>query len=194
MQARDGYTIGQNERHRDELAVMHAVDEISDFELGNGAFPARRCDGCIGRGAHALRAAQRAGALVGSRRASCARRARIHVAAKLSGFATFGLATGGSARAGHALARRLFALPVVAERARAWADRTARAAVVDVVAGVDTLGAAAFEATIGAAGGASTSARAARSARTAGSSAPIARAAAPAAGSTRTATLGWFAA
>src|SRR3954462_10244904 len=149
MEACDGHTIGQNDRHRNELAVVDAVDEVSEFELGDGAFPARRCDGCIGRGAYALRAAQRAGALVGSRRASCARRTRIHVTAKLSGFATFALATGGSARAGHALARCLFALAVVAERARAGADGAARAAVVDVVAGVDTLGAAAFEATIG---------------------------------------------
>ena len=51
------------------------------------------------------------------------------------------------------MARCLVALPVVAKRAWAGADVAARAAVVDVIAGVNTLGTAAFEATIDPAAG-----------------------------------------
>src|SRR5450432_3536758 len=149
METRDGHTIGQNDRHRDELPMVHAVDEVTDFQLRDRALSAWRCDGRVRCRAHALRAAERAGAHVSSRRAGRARGPGIHVAAQLTCLAAFRLAAGGGPRAGHALAWRLVALAVVAERARPGADGAARAAVVDVVAGVDALSAAACEPAVG---------------------------------------------
>ena len=50
--------------------MVHAVDEVSALELGDGALSARRCNGRVWRRAHALSAAERASAPRGSTRAA----------------------------------------------------------------------------------------------------------------------------
>ena len=177
--------------------MVHAVDEVTDFELRDRALSARRCDRRARCRANALRAAERAGALVSSRRAGRARGPGIHVAAQLTCRAAFRLATGGGPRAGHALAGRLVALAVVAERARPRAHGAARAAVVDVVTGVDALSAAAFEPAAGPARrsartsgrAARTSGRAARTSRSTGAGDGTSRPTRTASGETSAATV-----
>lgn len=47
--------------------MVHAVDEVSYFEIGDGALPARRCNRRVWRRAHALSAAERASPFVAER-------------------------------------------------------------------------------------------------------------------------------
>src|SRR6478609_971740 len=148
MWAGDRHSIGQDDRYCDDLSVVHAVDEVVSFELRDRAVTAWRCDRCVGRSADALRAAQRARALVSRWEAGCARNPQAHMATELAFIAAFGFATSCGPRAGHSLARRLVTGSVVAERSRAGTHVAARAAVLDVVARVDAFGAAASESTI----------------------------------------------